>query len=50
MTGSQLLHELSTKLERNLEQIPSDSAERLRREREPEDRSLWSARRRVRSF
>jgi hypothetical protein len=50
MTGSQLLHELSISLQQTLETLPADSAERLRRDREPEDRSLWSARRRLRSL
>jgi hypothetical protein len=49
MTGAHLLHELSINLQQNLENLPPDSVERLRREREPEDRSLWSARRRLRS-
>jgi hypothetical protein len=45
MTGQQLLHELSTTLEQNLTTLPSE-AERNARERDLEDRSLWSARRR----
>jgi hypothetical protein len=46
MTGAQLLHELSLSLERNLDKLPADSPERHRRERELEDRALWSGRRR----
>jgi hypothetical protein len=49
MTGAQLLHELSLSLEENLDKIPLDSPERVRRERELEDRSLWSGRRRRRA-
>ena len=48
MTGAQLLHELSLSLEQNVEKLPSGSPERARRERELEDRSLWSGRRRAR--
>jgi hypothetical protein len=46
MTGAQLLHELSLSLEANLDKLPPESADRRRRERELEDRSLWSGRRR----
>ena len=49
MTGAQLLHELSLTLEQNLDRLPSDSPERISRERELEDRSLWSGRRRRRA-
>jgi hypothetical protein len=48
MTGAQLLHELSLSLEQNIEKLPAGSPERARRERELEDRSLWSGRRRAR--
>ena len=46
MTGSQLLNELRANLEANVENLPSDSAERRARLAELEDRSLWTARRR----
>jgi hypothetical protein len=46
MTGQQLLHELALDLEQNLTSLPEDSPERQHRERDLEDRSLWSARRR----
>jgi hypothetical protein len=46
MTGQQLLHELSISLEQNLTTLPSEAAERDARERDLQDRSLWSARRR----
>jgi hypothetical protein len=46
MTGQQLLHELSISLEHNLTKLSSESDERQGRERDLEDRSLWSARRR----
>jgi hypothetical protein len=42
MTGAQLLHELRSTLETNLMTLPP--AERDRRARELEDRSLWSGR------
>ena len=42
MTGAQLLDELRNTLETNLQQLPA--AERDRRFRELEDRSLWSGR------
>jgi hypothetical protein len=48
MTGAQLLHELSLTLEDNIDRLPADSPERIRRERDLEDRSLWSGRRRRR--
>ena len=44
MTGQQLLHDLRTQLETNLESLPAESATRASRERELEDRSLWSGR------
>jgi hypothetical protein len=42
MTGQQLLNELRMNLEANHENLPT--AERERRLRELEDRSLWSGR------
>jgi hypothetical protein len=44
MTGQQLLTQLRMDLERNLESLPPESAERQHRLRELEDRSLWSGR------
>ena len=44
MTGAQLLDELRSNLETNLESLPADAASRARRVRELEDRSLWSGR------
>ena len=44
MTGAQLLNELRVELERNADNLPQESAERARRLRELEDRSLWSGR------
>ena len=44
MTGAQLLNELRNNLEANLETLPADAANRDRRARELEDRSLWSGR------
>ena len=44
MTGAQLLNELRANLEQNLESVPADRADRPRRVRELEDRSLWSGR------
>ena len=44
MTGAQLLNELRSNLEANLETLPADSADRGRRLHELEDRSLWSGR------
>ena len=44
MTGAQLLDELRSNLEANLETLPADAANRRRRVRELEDRSLWSGR------
>ena len=44
MTGAQLLNELRDNLEANLESLPADAADRARRVRELEDRSLWSGR------
>ena len=46
MTGQQLLHDLSDRLETTIESLPPDSAARESRERDLEDRSLWSGRRR----
>jgi hypothetical protein len=46
MTGAQLLNELRVELETNADNLPMDSAERMRRMHELEDRSLWSGRRR----
>jgi len=44
MTGQQLLHDLRDRLETNLESLPPESADRERRIRDLEDRSLWSGR------
>ena len=44
MTGQQLLHDLRTQLEHNLESLPAESADRETRIRDLEDRSLWSGR------
>jgi hypothetical protein len=44
MTGQQLLHDLRTQLEHNLETLPVDSTDRETRIRDLEDRSLWSGR------
>ncbi len=44
MTGQQLLHDLRTQLENNLEALPHESADRETRIRDLEDRSLWSGR------
>ena len=44
MTGAQLLNELRLELEANADTMPLESAERARRLRELEDRSLWSGR------
>jgi hypothetical protein len=44
MTGQQLLQELRINLEHSLASLPPESAERERRIRELEDRSLWSGR------
>jgi hypothetical protein len=44
MTGAQLLNELRMNLETAAESLPQESAERARRLRELEDRSLWSGR------
>jgi hypothetical protein len=46
MTGQQLLHELRISLEQNLANLSPESGERQGRERDLDDRSLWSARRR----
>jgi hypothetical protein len=46
MTGAQLLNELRVELETSAENLPANSAERMRRLHELEDRSLWSGRRR----
>ena len=42
MTGQQLLHDLRDQLELNLETLPPEARES--RERDLEDRSLWSGR------
>ena len=47
MTGQQLLHDLRDQLETNIESLPPESADRERRIRDLEDRSLWSGRRRL---
>jgi hypothetical protein len=44
MTGQQLLHDLRDRLETNLETLPPESDARAARERDLEDRSLWSGR------
>jgi hypothetical protein len=44
MTGAQLLQELRIDLEASLEYLPLESADRERRIRDLEDRSLWSGR------
>jgi hypothetical protein len=44
MTGQQLLHDLRHQLETSIETLPPESAVRVSRERDLEDRSLWSGR------
>jgi hypothetical protein len=44
MTGAQLLHDLRSNLEANLEKHPTQGRDHDRRVRELEDRSLWSGR------
>ena len=44
MTGQQLLHDLRTQLETNLDALPPESTDRETRIRDLEDRSLWSGR------